>query len=130
MQSFIPGTVLLTHRPGLMSLLLHPFLHYSTLNTICCARVQPTRRSKLPPADCRVMLLCSSSYHLLHPPPPPPPPPPAPLPQGALDFRVDVWGIKSVQYIRSSLSILHDLAIHPELFQMEATICIIIAILL
>lgn len=65
MQSFIPGTVILTHRPGLMSLLLHPFLHYSTLNTICCARVQPTRRSKLPPADCRVMLLCSSSYHLL-----------------------------------------------------------------
>lgn len=125
-QSFILGTVLLTHRPGVMSLLLHPFLHYSTLTTICCARVQPTRRSKLQPADCRVMLL-GSSYLLL-----PTSSPASSTTCSSSSGSPWVWSPKhpflslsqSWTISPSSLLILPPIPV-----QMEATICIIITLL-
>lgn len=45
--ALIPVTVLLTHEPGLMSLLTASSVsQHSTLYTICCARVQPARKSE------------------------------------------------------------------------------------
>lgn len=100
---------------------------HSTFNTICCARVQPTRKSK--------------PRHLILKPRRSAPPssyPPAP-PLGVCVFRIsgEVWRIESVQSLmRAGYSILSlfspflslpdDLCSLPSfIFQIGATICII-----
>lgn len=63
--SLILGMGLLTHKPSLMSLLVHLFFNIQHLTPSVVLKYQPTRKSKPPPPDSSTMSRVTLLHHRL-----------------------------------------------------------------